>query len=72
MCEVCYLGKSKVYNNDVLLIISRTKLHVLEEICNTKTETQMYRTNVCVPKEEWERRVGWIGRLGLTYTHSYV
>ena len=41
-----------------------------ELICKAKTDTQMERTNVW--RLRWERGVGWIGRLELTYIHYYV
>ena len=37
-----------------------------ELICKTEIETQMERTNVCIPGGAG---VGWTWRLGLTYIH---
>ena len=44
------------------------KNYIDDLICKAETESQMWRTDVWIPRGE-EGEVGGIGRLGLTHTH---
>ena len=66
--EVSHKDKNK--SRIISLICGIKKNDTEEPTWKAEIETQMYRTDVFIPREEG--RVGWAGRLGLTYMYYYV